>query len=84
VSQGREILRAAASKIFLTESRPLRQTCAAIKQGRLINFKKTFMMPYGYNWSMMSGFGFFCFITWLVVIVDLVLLGAWLWKQIKK
>ena len=42
------------------------------------------MMPYGYNWNMISGFGSLCFITWLVVIVDLILLGFWLWKQIKK
>ena len=45
-------------------------------------------MMYG-NWPMMSsgmmsgawGFGF---LTWLVVFVDLVLLGMWLWKQVNK
>lgn len=33
---------------------------------------------------MMNGIGGYGFITWLVVTVDLVLLGIWLWKQIKK
>lgn len=42
------------------------------------------MMGYGYNWGMMSGVGFVGTITWLVVVVDLALLGVWLWKQIKK
>ena len=42
------------------------------------------MMSYGNYWGMMSGFSLFGFLTWLVVIVDLVLLGVWLWKQIKK
>ena len=45
------------------------------------------MMKYGndWGWGMMGGgYEGLCFITWLVVIVDLVLLGAWLWKQIKK
>ena len=40
-------------------------------------------MMYG-NWSMMSQVWGFGFITWLVVFVDLVLLGVWLWKQINK
>jgi len=41
------------------------------------------MMGYYSGWSggMMGGLGA---ITWLVVVVDLVLLGLWLWKQIKK
>ncbi len=42
------------------------------------------MMPYGYYGGMSGGFGLFAFITWVVVIVDLVLLGMWLWKQVKK
>ncbi|MEK7170668.1 MAG: hypothetical protein AAB767_05265 [Patescibacteria group bacterium] len=41
------------------------------------------MMAYGYR-GMMGGVESFGFITWIVVIVDLVLLGIWLWKQIKK
>ena len=41
------------------------------------------MMGYGYGGMMGGAFGL-GFITWLVVIFDLVLLGIWLWKQIKK
>lgn len=40
-------------------------------------------MMYG-NWPMMSGAWGFGFLTWLVVFVDLVLLGVWLWKQVNK
>ena len=40
---------------------------------------------YGYN-GMMNGnwgwFGAFAFIGWLVVIIDLILAGIWLWQQI--
>lgn len=42
------------------------------------------MMGYGAYWGMMAGASTFAFITWLVVLVDLVLLGVWLWKQINK
>ena len=42
------------------------------------------MMNYGGNWGMMGGVEFFGLITWLVVIVDLVLAGIWLWQQISK
>ncbi len=41
------------------------------------------MMNYGYG-SMMGGFGSLGFITWLVVTIDLILLGVWLWQQISK
>lgn len=45
------------------------------------------MMGYGYNGSMMSGwgygFGILCFIGYAIVLIDLILVGAWLWKQIK-
>lgn len=41
------------------------------------------MMGYG-NWGTMQGVWGFGFITWLVVFIDLVLLGVWLWKQINK
>lgn len=37
------------------------------------------MMNWNYNWGV---FGFLCLIFWLVVFVDLVLVGVWLWKQI--
>ena len=40
------------------------------------------MMGYGYE-SMMGGAGTFGFITWIVVVIDLVLLGILLWKKIK-
>lgn len=36
------------------------------------------------GYGMMGGMGFFGIITWLVLIVDLVLVGIWLWKQIGK
>jgi len=39
------------------------------------------MMGYGYG-DMMGGFGALGAITWLVVTIDLVLLGVWLWKKI--
>jgi cytoskeletal protein RodZ len=43
-------------------------------------------MGYG-NWgygSMMNGLGSFGIITWLVLLVDLILVGIWLWQQISK
>jgi len=43
------------------------------------------MMGYGYNFGgMMGGVGTLGVITWLVFTIDLVLLGIWLWRQIKK
>ncbi len=33
---------------------------------------------------MMGGLGLFGFLTWLIIVADLVLVGLWLWKQIKK
>lgn len=39
---------------------------------------------YGGGWGMMNGIGSFGLITWLVVIVDLILAGIWLWQQISK
>lgn len=40
-----------------------------------------FGQGYGY---MMSGFGGLGIILWLLVIIDLALLGIWLWKKISK
>ncbi len=40
-------------------------------------------MMYGYG-SMMGGFGSLGLLLWLVVFIDLVLVGVWLWKQISK
>lgn len=42
------------------------------------------MMRYGFGWAGISGVNFMSVITWLVILVDLVLLGMWLWKQVKK
>lgn len=42
------------------------------------------MMGYYSGWGMMGGAGTFGIITWLVIFVDFVLLGIWLWKQINK
>lgn len=39
---------------------------------------------YGGNWGMMAGMGLIGLITWTVVIIDLVLLGIWLWQHISK
>ena len=40
----------------------------------------------GADWGhdMMGGYGFFGSLLWLIVFIDLVLLGFWLWKQIQK
>jgi hypothetical protein len=38
----------------------------------------------GYGPGMMGSAGAFGAITWLVILVDLVLVGIWLWKQINK
>ncbi len=42
------------------------------------------MMGYGYGGMMNYGLGVWGLIFWLVVLVDLILVGAWLWKQINK
>ena len=47
------------------------------------------MMGFGYGAGMMGGlgagtFGLLGFVVWIVVFVDLILLGAWLWKQLQK
>ena len=47
-------------------------------------------MMYGYGWGggadvgMVGGGDILGVLTWIVVIVDLILVGFWLWKQIKK
>ena len=41
------------------------------------------MMGYG-GWGMMGGGGTLGTITWILVVVDLALLGIWLWKNITK
>lgn len=42
------------------------------------------MMNWGWGYGMGGGFGFLGSIFWLVILVDLVLVGVWLWKQISK
>ena len=40
-------------------------------------------MMYGYG-GVMEGASFLGLLTWLVLFVDLVLLGVWLWKNVSK
>lgn len=42
------------------------------------------MMGYGNFDGMSAGFGSIMFIFWIVILIDLILLGVWLWKQIQK
>ena len=42
------------------------------------------MMGYGVGYGMMGGFGLLAGLTGLVVLVDLILLGIWLWQHISK
>ena len=42
------------------------------------------MIGYGSGWGMMGGIGSFGLITWIVILVDLILVGIWLWQQISK
>ena len=41
------------------------------------------MMGYGYG-GMMSGAGVLGLVFWLVILVDLILVGIWLWQHISK
>ena len=41
-------------------------------------------MRYDWDYQMMGGYGVFMILLWLVVLVDLTLLGFWLWQQINK
>lgn len=36
------------------------------------------------NWGQGVGFSFLGFIFWAIILIDLILLGVWLWKQIEK
>ncbi len=42
------------------------------------------MMGLGNFGTMMGGFGIFAFLFWIVIFVDLILLGIFLWKKISK
>ena len=42
-------------------------------------------MMYGYGWNGMMGGGYgLGTILYIVVLVDLILLGVWLWKKVSK
>ena len=41
------------------------------------------MMGYGYG-GMMGGYGTLGLLTWIVLFIDLILLGVWLWKNISR
>ena len=51
-------------------------------KSEICNLKFSMMQYYGAG--MMGGAGSLGIITWIVVTVDLVLLGIWLWKQVGK
>jgi uncharacterized membrane protein len=45
------------------------------------------MMGFNGSWgyaSMMGSIGSLGFIVWLVVLIDLILVGVWLWQQITR
>jgi len=42
------------------------------------------MYRYGYSGLMQGGGGVFMVLTWLVVLIDLILVGIWLWDKISK
>lgn len=42
------------------------------------------MMGFGGSYGTMGGAGLFGTITWLVIVVDLILVGIWLWQKISK
>lgn len=41
-------------------------------------------MGWNYGTMMNGSFGFFGSIVWAVVLIDLILLGIWLWRKIQK
>lgn len=51
-----------------------------IKMGRNLNM----MTDWNWGHGMMGGFGLLGLIFWLVILVDLILFGIWLIKQIQK
>ena len=42
------------------------------------------MMGWNYGGMMNSGFGIIASFFWIVLLIDLILFGVWLWKQINK
>jgi hypothetical protein len=61
-----------------------------VSQMRLAIFHRQQKLPWynklmmGFGYGGMADWGTFGVITWIVVFVDLILLGVWLWKQINK
>lgn len=56
------------------------------KKGSIIGKGVRIMMGFGYS-NMMQGFSWFsgvAFLLWIVILIDLILLGIFLWKQINK
>lgn len=48
-------------------------------------------MGYGYMYkgALMGGgwgpeYGILCFLTWVLIVIDLALLGVWLWQKIER
>lgn len=42
------------------------------------------MMNWGYNMMGYGALGILGSIFWFVILIDLILLGIWLWKQIER
>lgn len=42
------------------------------------------MMGWGYGTMMGSGWGALGLVFWIIIFVDAILLGVWLWQQIQK
>lgn len=42
------------------------------------------MMNWGYGMMNFGAFWFIGSLMWIIVFIDLILLGVWLWKQIQK
>lgn len=38
----------------------------------------------GWGGADFGGYGLFAFLTWLIIFIDLILLGVWLWRQLQK
>lgn len=42
------------------------------------------MMGWSYNMMNYGAFGILSSIFWLIILIDLILLGIWFWKQIER
>lgn len=41
-------------------------------------------MGFDWGYGMMGGFGLYASLLWLVLFIDAILFGIWLWKQINR